>query len=184
MAKYIVESDVIIYDLHFGDIREIEFVLKGFQQREQPEEPRILILISSILVWDGTPKKIKTKKEEENAIPQEQAEQQIIQEAAKEDEEEEINKKEDIDNEDGDSENEESIIKEEKEKKKEAPIEYEPFKEENYLMRAPKERYQYIKDLEDLVLSFKWPNVKTYVICPGIFYGRGELVFKEHFKVI
>jgi hypothetical protein len=27
-------------------------------------------------------------------------------------------------------------------------------------------------------------NLKTFVLCAGILYGMGELVFYEHFKVI
>jgi len=39
-----------------------------------------------------------------------------------------------------------------------------------------------LKELEDLVLELNIENLKVFVICSGIFYGAGELVFKNHFK--
>jgi len=49
-------------------------------------------------------------------------------------------------------------------------------------MRVPLPRYQYIKDIEDKVLSIKRENVKVYIVCPGIIYGCGEDTFYQLFK--
>jgi adenylate kinase len=61
--------------------------------------------------------------------------------------------------------------------------EYVPFKETDYALRSPREKYQKLKELEDLVLSLKLDNVKVFVVCAGVFYGMGELAFKNTFKV-
>lgn len=39
-----------------------------------------------------------------------------------------------------------------------------------------------MKEAEDLVLHFKAPNVKVYVISAGVLYGKGEAIFNSHFK--
>jgi hypothetical protein len=39
---------------------------------------------------------------------------------------------------------------------------------------VPSSEYERIKEIEDLVLSFKKENVKVYVIASGITYGNGE----------
>ena len=44
----------------------------------------------------------------------------------------------------------------------------------DYADRKPLEKYSYIKEIEDKVLSIKKENVKIFVICPGMIYGCGE----------
>ena len=57
-----------------------------------------------------------------------------------------------------------------------------PFTEEDYLTRRASSEYAKIKEMEDLVLSFKKENVKTYVISAGVLYGLGEAIFNHHFE--
>jgi len=37
-TKYLIESDVCIYDLHFGDIEEIKFAVEGFKKKQPFDE--------------------------------------------------------------------------------------------------------------------------------------------------
>jgi len=57
-----------------------------------------------------------------------------------------------------------------------------PFGEEDYLKRRASSEYAKIKEMEDLVLTFKKENVKTYVISAGVLYGLGESIFNHHFE--
>ena len=65
------------------------------------------------------------------------------------------------------------------------PIEYknEPYTEIEYPMRTPPEDYEKIKEWEDRILELKKQGLKTYVICSGIIYGKGEkeTVFNDKF---
>ena len=36
--------------------------------------------------------------------------------------------------------------------------------------------------MEDKVLSLNKENLKVLVVCPGVLYGAGEIIFKNHFK--
>lgn len=37
--------------------------------------------------------------------------------------------------------------------------------------------------MEDLILGLSGKeNLKVYVICSGVLYGEGEVIFKNHFK--
>ena len=59
-----------------------------------------------------------------------------------------------------------------------------PYTERDFEQRVPPQEYQRIKEIEDLVLSFKKENIKTYVVSSGITYGNGEseTVFNTRFK--
>ena len=56
------------------------------------------------------------------------------------------------------------------------------FNEDDYKTRRCSKEYASIKEAEDLVLSFKKENIKTYVISAGVLYGKGEAIFNSHFK--
>jgi len=61
--KYLAECDLIIEDLHSGDPRDVQLALQALQKHKFEEE-KVLILISSLMAWKGTPNKleeIKTK---------------------------------------------------------------------------------------------------------------------------
>ncbi len=54
------ECDVYIYDMHFGDTKDIQYVASIFSQ--PLEEQRVLILISNVMAWNKTAKKVKVDK--------------------------------------------------------------------------------------------------------------------------
>jgi len=61
---------------------------------------------------------------------------------------------------------------------------YVPYDEVDYRDRIPLEKYKKWKDMEDMVLSLQKENLKVIVVCAGIWYGNGENIFHNHFKVI
>jgi hypothetical protein len=61
--QYLAKCDLIVYDLHFGDPRDVETALKALSKpaaegEERPAET-VLILISSLLAWDQTRRKMQ-----------------------------------------------------------------------------------------------------------------------------
>jgi adenylate kinase len=57
-----------------------------------------------------------------------------------------------------------------------------PYAEEDFRQRIPSEEYEEIKAIEDEVLAFKKDNVRIYILASGIMYGAGESIFESHFK--
>lgn len=60
--KFISECDVIIYDLHTGNPKDVELAIEAFK-KYPIEEEKVLILISSVAVWKNTPPKLEEIKE-------------------------------------------------------------------------------------------------------------------------
>ena len=61
--KYLAECDLIVEDLHSGDPNDVKLALQALSKHKFEEE-KVLILISSLMAWNGTPNKmeeIKTK---------------------------------------------------------------------------------------------------------------------------
>ena len=56
--KFISECNVIIYDLHTGNPKDVELALEAFK-KYPIEEEKVLILISSVAVWKNTPPKLE-----------------------------------------------------------------------------------------------------------------------------
>lgn len=52
--KFISDCDIIIYDVHSGNPKDVELALEAFK-KYPAEEEKILILISSVAVWKNTP---------------------------------------------------------------------------------------------------------------------------------
>jgi len=52
------ECDLIVQDLHAGDPRDVKLALEALQKGKFEEE-KVLILISSIMAWQGTPNKME-----------------------------------------------------------------------------------------------------------------------------
>lgn len=201
--KYISECDVIIYDMHTGNPRDIEMALQAFEKYkvEEDSEPKILILISSVAVWKNTePKLVEVRPEGEKKDDEGEGEgDKEPKEDEKDDKvEDEDNKNKDIEkdlNKEGEGENPQGEGEEhpagegdedEVEKEPEPQIEYtnEPYTEVEYNMRNPPEDYEKIKEWEDKILEFAKAGIKTYVVCSGIIYGKGETetVFNDKFK--
>jgi len=59
-----------------------------------------------------------------------------------------------------------------------------PFKESDYNLRVPHERYFKHKNLETLAMSAPktQPLLKVHILCCGVRYGHGEGIFYDHFK--
>ena len=73
-------------------------------------------------------------------------------------------------------------VKEEEKPKKRRKFLHHPFTESDFVKRAASEEYAKIKEIEDMVLSYKKEGVKTYVISAGVLYGSGEAIFNNHFE--
>lgn len=56
--KYLSECDLIIYDLHSGSPDDVKLALEALKKYKAEEGgEKTLILISSLMAWQGTPKK-------------------------------------------------------------------------------------------------------------------------------
>ena len=58
------------------------------------------------------------------------------------------------------------------------------FKETDYHLRVPHERYLHHKNLESLAMAAPetQPMLKVNILCCGVRYGHGEGAFYDHFK--
>ncbi len=68
--KFISECDVIIYDLHTGNPKDVELAIEAFK-KYPIEEEKVLILISSVAVWKNTPPKLEEIKQEAEKLEDE-----------------------------------------------------------------------------------------------------------------
>ena len=55
--KYLSECDLIIYDLHSGKPEDVRLALAALNKHKNAEEEKVLILVSSLMAWQGTPRK-------------------------------------------------------------------------------------------------------------------------------
>lgn len=204
--KYISECDVIIYDLHEGNLKDVDFALNALTKYpgEEEAEQKVLIIISTLQAWNKTPPKLEEIKE---AVPdgegkegegeggEDKAEGEggdnpdVPASADNSDKGSQDGEgeggKADGEGEDGEGEGGASKkVKVVKEPEPEKPKEYRnlPFSETEFAARVPNEEYEAIKALEDKVIEFSNAKVKTYVIGSGVLYGNGETVFNKHFK--
>jgi len=60
--KYLSECDLLVYDLHSGNPKDVELALAALKKYNFEEE-KVLILISSLMVWNRTPAKMREVKE-------------------------------------------------------------------------------------------------------------------------
>lgn len=61
-AQYIAKCDLIVYDLHSGNPKDVQLAidaLKKYVTEEEPGEDKVLVLISSLMAWDATPRKLE-----------------------------------------------------------------------------------------------------------------------------
>ena len=194
--KYLSECDLIIYDLHAGNPTDVRRALEALKKYKSEDE-KVLILISSLMAWQGTPKNLEEIKTAEQLAAEDAAKQVAAdgdgadgEQAADEGNAEPPQAEEaDAGDDDGTGEKEEEVKKVEeavveppkKERKRYRQLAY---TELDYQKRLPIEEYEIIKEIEDEVLNFKneTNNVKTYVISAGILYGKGEAIFNQHIK--
>lgn len=153
--KYLSECDLIIYDLHSGNPQDVMLALEALRKYKFEEE-KVLILVTSLMAWSGTPRKL-----EEFKTPEQIAEEQrLAASAAKEAEadaggeddedkpkEDEEEKPVETDEEDGEDKPEESAKEEVKAKaaKLRPKFKHIPFSEKDFAMRDPIEEYKIIK---------------------------------------
>lgn len=64
--RYLSECDILVYDLHSGNPRDVDLALQALK-KHNIEEEKVLILISSLMVWNKTPSKLKEIKEGKEA---------------------------------------------------------------------------------------------------------------------
>jgi adenylate kinase len=149
------------------------------------DDPKVVILISSLMTWAGTPSKLELT----NPPPVEEAGQ---------DEEEErptskLDSKRDVNTSRQGLSSRQGLnsSRVEEDRAEEAPAEEVPPPEPEYQRRPhteadwesrqPLDKYRRWKELEDLVLS-AGEHLQTYVICAGLLYGLGEYKLSSHFR--
>lgn len=165
--KYLRDCDLIIYDLHSGNPRDVELALEALKKKkkgeEEEEKEKVLILISSLMAWSGTPRKIGAiaeadptkpdtpEEEEPEEVPKEEPEepQSEMDEGSKEGEE--VKSKENVPVVDDKAD---EALENFLPKKVRSRPNYVPFTEDDYEMRTPSAEYQIIKEIEDKVLNF------------------------------
>lgn len=114
------------------------------------KQEKILIFISSVMVWSDTQPKIKKEGDDPDEEPEE-----------------------------ADSDPEPEVEEEQKDAEMDEPavkIEYLKFTEADYTRRKPLPQYEAIKALETLCISAgnSKDKLKSFVLCAGIQYGMGE----------
>jgi hypothetical protein len=77
--KYLSECDLLVYDLHNGNPRDVDLALAGIAvsfvskltyiafKKYDIQEEKVLILISSLMAWNATPPNLKEIKEGKEA---------------------------------------------------------------------------------------------------------------------
>jgi len=128
-----------------------------------------------VRTWGRTPRKQRVKPVVEK----------VLEEATEQKADNQENNEELENNPDEPQEEEEQT--ELKEEVKEVVVEqekivFEQLREGDFQSRVPLEQFQSFKDMEEMVLGLQKENLKAIVICPGIFYGAGEIIFKKHFQ--
>ena len=77
---YISKCDLVVYDLHSGNPEDVTLALDAMNKPrvdDDPAQEKILILISSLLAWDNTPRnleEIRSPEEVEEELRAQQAE--------------------------------------------------------------------------------------------------------------
>ena len=59
---YISKCDLIVYDLHSGNPEDVQLALKAMETKradDDASQEKIIILISSLLAWDATPRNLE-----------------------------------------------------------------------------------------------------------------------------
>jgi hypothetical protein len=59
---YISKCDLIVYDLHSGNPEDVQLALDAMNKPRLDDDPgqeKVIILISSLLAWDATPRNLE-----------------------------------------------------------------------------------------------------------------------------
>ncbi len=73
---YISKCDLIVYDLHSGNPEDVQLALDAMYKRREEDDPsqeKIIILISSLLAWDNTPRNLEEIRSPEDIEEEERA---------------------------------------------------------------------------------------------------------------
>ena len=178
--KYLSECDLLVYDLHQGNPKDVELAIQALR-KYNVEEEKVLILISSLMVWNKTPPKMREVDENGKFIEEKGSGDGTTGEGGGEESKAPEDKPpaEDAPEEDVTSSRAQTNRKEVEKPKRYVQV---PYLEEDYKHRVPSEEYEELKALEDELLAFKKDNVKIYILASGIMYGAGESIFEQHFK--
>lgn len=144
--KFLLECDTIVYDLHSADLNEVQEKLKVLKAHRL-EDPKTLVLISSVLVWGNTEPKFRPP-----TPPPEPEEREDDEEEEEKDEQSKVNKSRFSDRDEEDKEGEEGEEDEVVEEPPKEPVMI-PFVDTDFAIREPLEGYERWKELEDLALS-------------------------------
>lgn len=210
-AKYISQCDLIVYDLHSGNPKDVQLAIDALKKYVTDEEgggeDKVLVLISSLMAWDATPRKLEKlvepgTEEPEDLPPNGKGDEEDKEEEEKKGDGSEAEEKEPSEQEPPAYEGEEN---EDEQEEPHTPAEVyespedtdEPllhkkkikrrylnhaFTEDDYKGRQASQEFGIIKEVEDLVLLAQRAGIKTYVIAAGVLYGKGEAIFNSHFK--
>lgn len=183
--KYLSECDIMVFDLHQGNPHDVHLAIDALKKYNFEDE-KVLILISSLMVWNKTPPKMREVDENGKFIDEKPAGEgdetvnnTAVDQTATEPPSSDVTADPELDA-DGNpiikAKQPGSVI--------EKPKKYlqVPYSEEDYKHRVPSEEYEEIKRIEDEILSFTKDKLKIYVLASGIMYGSGESIFESHFK--
>lgn len=152
-------TEVMIFDLHSGDPNDYKLALLAMQKAKEIADEKVIIVISSLMVWNNTPRKWKEKGQPDpvhkNKDDDEEAEEEPKDEGEPRDEED-ADKKEDEDDADRTANKTQDIVLTDDEDIPEVPKELVQiaFTERDFEMRQPTPEYQLIKEIEDELLAF------------------------------
>ncbi|CXI00010.1 P-loop containing nucleoside triphosphate hydrolase, putative [Plasmodium berghei] len=162
LVKYIVTSNLCVFDMHNTGIEEIEYVIRKLKN-EEIKTKVTFILVSSIMTWNKTKRKFVKKKIEEKIEEKIEQSDNVLTKQTND----KINSVQ-------------NCQKNNIDKYRYIP---EAFSEKDYLKRIPSSGFKELKTIEILVLSLNSiKNINTYVVASGILYGNGENVFFPIFK--
>lgn len=176
--KYLSECDLLVYDLHQGNPKDVELAIQALK-KYNVEEEKVLILISSLMVWNKTPPKMR-EVDENGKFVEEKAAADGSGEGATGEESKAPEEKPAEEGTAGDEDITSSRAGTTRNLAVEKPKKYVqvPYTEEDFKHRIPSEEYEELKALEDELLAFKKDNVKIYILASGIMYGAGESIFE------
>ena len=184
--KYLSECDIMVFDLHQGNPHDVNLAIDALKKYNFEDE-KVLILISSLMVWNKTPPKMREVDENGKFIDDKPAGEgedagnntTAVDQTATEPPSGDITAEPELDA-DGNPivKAKQPVVVAEKLKK----YLQVPYSEEDYKHRVPSDEYEEIKRIEDEILSFTKEKLKIYVLASGIMYGSGESIFESHFK--
>lgn len=160
---------MIILDLFEVGYKEVEYAIKTLKYLDQSLQ-KTLILVSSIKTWALSGKKVKNPEIEE--------EEEILDDGEPDEGNDSVAEEEEVQGE------EEAQKDPEGDEEEAVKIEYTSFKESDFEKRKTYPCYRNIKTLESLCISAgkSNPNLKTFILCPGVLYGNGEETLFPYFK--